>query len=428
VRVTGVARATLWGISFWDAKVFGATSANQSPHAVASATPTSGSAPLAVAFRGDTSTDPDADTLAYDWDFGDGTAHATTANPSHTYSVAGSYTARLTVSDGRGGSDSTTVAVTATSGNTAPSASITAPTDGSTYRDGVAVSLAGSGQDTQDGALTGAALEWHVLAHHATHLHDLGRFPGATASFTPLTDHDADTWYEIILKATDSGGLSASKTVRIDPQTVALTIASTPAGAPVTYAGTNRVTPYSTRSAVGFKTTVGASDLFTSGVNTYLFGNWSDGGAATHNITIPATDTTLTAAYAEDKAALRNASASSVEGTGFEPAKAVDNSSTTRWSSQFLANQWWQVDLGRTRQVNSVALNWEAAYASRYEIRTSTNGNGFTTAATVNISAPGWKTTTFTTRSARYVRVVGNTKKTSFGISFWDARVQGPAD
>ena len=92
VRVTGIARATPWGISFWDAKVFGATPPTGALDAVASATPTSGSAPLAVAFRGDMSTDPDGDTLAYDWDFGDGTAHATTANPSHTYSVAGSYT------------------------------------------------------------------------------------------------------------------------------------------------------------------------------------------------------------------------------------------------------------------------------------------------------------------------------------------------
>jgi PKD repeat protein/glucose/arabinose dehydrogenase len=430
VRVTGIARATQFGISFWDAKVFGTTTTptNQSPNAVASATPTSGAAPLAVAFRGDTSSDPDGDTLTYDWDFGDGTAHSTTANPSHTYTAAGSYTARLTVSDGRGGSDSDTVAVSATSGNTPPSATITAPADGSTYRDGVSVSLAGSGQDAEDGTLSGAALDWHVLVHHSTHLHDLGHFSGTSASFVPLTDHDADTWYEIILTATDSGGLTATKSVRIDPQTVALTIASTPAGAPVTYAGTNRVAPYSTRSAVGFKTTVGAADLFTSGANTYLFGSWSDAGARTHNITIPTTDLTLTAAYAEDKAALRTASASSTEGPGLEPAKAVDNSSTTRWSSQFLANQWWQVDLGRTRQVNSVSINWEVAYASKYDIRVSTNGSTWTTAATVNITAPGWKTTTFTTRSARYIRVLATTKKTQFGISFWDARVQGPAD
>jgi hypothetical protein len=233
VRVTGIARATVWGISFWDAKVFGTTTSTQpEPQRGRHATPTSGPAPLAVAFRGDTSTDPDGDTLTYDWDFGDGTAHATTAKPSHTYSVAGLLHARLTVNDGHGGSDSATVAVAATSGNTAPTATITAPAAGSTYRDGLAVSLAGSGQDARTGRSRGAALEWHVLVHHVSHLHDLGRFTGATGSFTPLTDHDADAWYEIILTATDSGGLSASRRCGSIRRRWPFTIASSPLARP----------------------------------------------------------------------------------------------------------------------------------------------------------------------------------------------------
>jgi hypothetical protein len=36
--------------------------------------------------------------LAYDWDFGDGTAHSSLASPTHTYTVAGSYTWKLTLS------------------------------------------------------------------------------------------------------------------------------------------------------------------------------------------------------------------------------------------------------------------------------------------------------------------------------------------
>ncbi len=427
VRVTGLTRGTIFGISFWDAKVFGPAAANGAPHAVATGTPTSGPAPLSVSFHGDASTDPDGDTLIYDWDFGDGSAHSAAANPTHTY-AAGSHTARLTVSDGRGGSDSATVPVTAGTTNAAPTVTIAAPVDGSSYRDGVAVALSGSAQDPEDGALPGSALEWHVLAHHNTHLHDLGRFTGATASFTPLTDHDSDTYYEVDLTATDSGGQTTTKSVRINPQTIPLTLASSPTGAPVTYAGTAHTAPFTTQAAIGFKTTVGTADPFVSGANTYLFGSWSDGGAATHNVTVPATATTLTATYSEDKAAQRTATASSTEAPGLEPAKAVDNLSTTRWSSAFVNNQWWQVDLGRSRRVSSVSLNWEAAYASKYTISTSTNGSSFTTAATVTNTASGWKTTTFAARSARYVRVTGTTRATIFGISFWDARVQGPAD
>jgi PKD repeat protein len=37
------------------------------------------------------------DTVTYDWDFGDGTAHATEASPAHIYAAAGSYTFHLVV-------------------------------------------------------------------------------------------------------------------------------------------------------------------------------------------------------------------------------------------------------------------------------------------------------------------------------------------
>jgi len=71
---------------------------NLAPTAVASASPSAGPAPLTVAFSAAGSTDPDGLIAAYAWDFGDGQT-STAANPSHVYSVAGSYTARLTVTD-----------------------------------------------------------------------------------------------------------------------------------------------------------------------------------------------------------------------------------------------------------------------------------------------------------------------------------------
>jgi PKD repeat protein len=427
VRVTGTTRATQWGVSFWDASVYG-PAGNRAPTAVASGTPTSGAAPLSVAFKGDGSTDPDADTLTYDWDFGDGSAHSTSANPTHVYSTAGVYTARLTVNDGHGGTDSQTVGITA--GNP-PTVTMTSPTNGSTYRDGQAVSLVGSATDSQGRALTGSALDWHVILHHVAHIHDLGHFTGSPTSFVPLTSHDSDSNYDVTLTATDASGLSTSKTVNIIPQTVSFTLASAPAGAPISYAGVNQTAPFTTNAAVGFATTITAAPSFVAGGVTYNFVSWSDGGAAAHNITIPATNTTLTATYSgqrEDKALGHATSASSTEASGLGPANAVDGNSGTRWSSSFTNSQWWQVDLGRARSVDTVTLNWEAAYASTYTIRTSTNGTTFTTAATVTINSPGVKTSSFTARSARYVRITGTTRATQWGISFWDASVFGAPD
>jgi len=105
----------------------------------------------------------------------------------------------------------------------------------------------------------------------------------------------------------------------------------------------------------------------------------------------------------------------------------VDGDSTTRWSSGFSDGQWWQVDLGTAKTIDSVELNWEAAYASQYRVATSTDGTNFTTAADETISQSGLHTTSFAPRSARYVRVTGIARATQFGSSFWDARVLGPA-
>jgi hypothetical protein len=109
-----------------------------------------------------------------------------------------------------------------------------------------------------------------------------------------------------------------------------------------------------------------------------------------------------------------------------EADKAIDGDSGTRWSSAFADNQWWQVDLGSAQQVDTVKLSWEDAYATRYQILTSTDGTNFTQAADVTNSAPGQKTTTFPARSARYVRVMGLTRGTPYGFSFWGADVYGP--
>jgi PKD repeat protein len=73
-----------------------------------------GCSELECSFDGDTSSDPDGDTLTYSWDFGDATTPATTANTSHTFAGPGSKSVTLTVSDGHGHTHSDTTTVLAT--------------------------------------------------------------------------------------------------------------------------------------------------------------------------------------------------------------------------------------------------------------------------------------------------------------------------
>jgi outer membrane protein OmpA-like peptidoglycan-associated protein len=71
--------------------------------------PAEGEANALVTFMAEDSSDPDGDRLTYKWDFGDGTVTSFTfPNATHRYTKAGNFTVRLTVDDGRGGSDSTT--------------------------------------------------------------------------------------------------------------------------------------------------------------------------------------------------------------------------------------------------------------------------------------------------------------------------------
>src|SRR5262249_9775653 len=47
------------------------------------------------------------DTIAYSWNFGDGSALSTSTSPSHTYAAQGTYTITLTTTDGWGNAAST---------------------------------------------------------------------------------------------------------------------------------------------------------------------------------------------------------------------------------------------------------------------------------------------------------------------------------
>jgi glucose/arabinose dehydrogenase/PKD repeat protein len=273
----------------------------RAPIARISATPTSGPAPLAVAFDARASTDPDNDPLTYTWDFGDG-ATATGATVTHTYTAERPYTATVTARDPAGHTDIATKDISV--GNDAPVPRIDAPVTNSTYRDGQTIQLQGSATDTEDGALAADKFSWDVTLHHQDHTHPIIQRVGVTSpSFQAVTDHDADSYYEITLTVRDSGGVSGTTKAFLYPETVPFTITSSPPGAPISYGGRDYTAPFPGPSAIGFKTSISAADSFSSGGRAYQFSGWSDGGARLHDITVPGAPTTLTAVYSEVGAA-----------------------------------------------------------------------------------------------------------------------------
>ena len=89
------------------------TPGNVAPVAAVSATPTTGTFPLTVAFDSASSTDSDGTIVSRTWTFGDGGTGSGTA-PSHAYTTAGSYTAVLTVTDDDGATNTAAVTITVT--------------------------------------------------------------------------------------------------------------------------------------------------------------------------------------------------------------------------------------------------------------------------------------------------------------------------
>jgi len=267
---------------------------NRSPVAVASASPTTGAAPLTVQFDGTGSTDPDSDPLTYSWDLnGDGTfGDSASATPSFTYTQNGQFNVTLRVSDGRGGLGTDQVTILVGSGG--PSATITSPAAGTLWKVGDVISFSGSATDPIDGQLTASALSWKLILHHcptdigSCHTHDLQSWTGiSTGSFT-APDHEYPAYLELQLTATDSRGLSDTVSRRLDPRTVQLTLASSPGKLQLTLDGTTAASQIVKTVIQNSTHTIGASSQ-TIGNRSYAFISWSDGGQAIHTIVVTAT-------------------------------------------------------------------------------------------------------------------------------------------
>jgi glucose/arabinose dehydrogenase len=272
------------------------------PNAVISANPTTGPAPLTVAFDGRSSTDPDpTETLSYSWDLnGDGVfGDATTAQTSYTYEDPGDVTVTLRVTDTHGGVDTETVVIHAN--NSPPTPTITAPAGTLTWKVGDPISFAGSATDPQDGTLADSALTWTLLIHHCPsdcHIHTVQSYVGIASGSFAAPDHEYPSHLELKLTATDTDGLQATTSVLLFPQTVTMAFETSPTGLQLSWDATTAAAPFNNAVIIGSQNTVSAPVTQLSNGSLYEFVAWSDGGAATHTVIASASPATLTATYA----------------------------------------------------------------------------------------------------------------------------------
>ncbi|GAA1517578.1 hypothetical protein GCM10009827_035730 [Dactylosporangium maewongense] len=116
---------------------------------------------------------------------------------------------------------------------------------------------------------------------------------------------------------------------------------------------------------------------------------------------------------------------SSVEsGSPHAGANAVDGNTATRWGSAYSDPQWIRLDLGATRTITRVRLNWETAYGKAYQIQTSPDGNTWTNIYTTTTGDGGIDDVTVN-GSGRYLRVNGTQRGTQWGYSLWELEAFG---
>ena len=185
--------------------------------------------------------------------------------------------------------------------NSAPTGQITAPTNGAPYRGGQVISFAGTGSDSEDGNLPASAFTWRVDFHHDEHTHP---FMAATSGVTSGTftianrgETSANVFYRVFLTVRDSSGLTHTSSVDLRPLTSVVRLESNVAGAQLTLDGAPVTAPFEFTGVEGVIRTLGVVTPQTTGGTSYDFVSWSDGGAATHEITTPTADTTYTALF-----------------------------------------------------------------------------------------------------------------------------------
>lgn len=393
----------LFYVNFWQGTVkrISYTSTNQAPAAQATASPTSGVAPLAVTLDATGSTDPDGDTLSYSWDTdGNGTfGDATGARPTVTYANGGTFNPRVLVTDPGGLTDispavnvtvttptgpqntalpsitgdlqvgatltattgtwtgtapitythqwqrcvsgscsdiadaiSTTYApqladqatslrvrVSATNGqgtsvatsapvgpiaagvNTPPVPVIDTPETTTAWSAGETIAFSGGATDAQDGNVPASRLSWDIALGHCSdtgcHRHPVATRAGVATGTIAAPGHEAPSFLELTLTATDAAGATASTVRRIDPRVVNLTFQSTPTGLTLSAGETAAATTFTRSWVANTQIQVTAPTTQNLGNTTYTFAGWSDGGAASHTLNVPTVDTTYTATY-----------------------------------------------------------------------------------------------------------------------------------
>ena len=154
------------------------------------------------------------------------------ANTSYTAKVKGGTGGAKDVAGNVLAADVSWSFTTAEATNRPPSPVIDTPASTLTWKVGDAVAFTGHASDPEQGRSRPPRSRGASLQHCPSncHAHTIQSWPGVAGGSFSAPDHEYPSYLELELTAVDAGGLSATATLRLDPQTVALSFTTSPSG------------------------------------------------------------------------------------------------------------------------------------------------------------------------------------------------------
>jgi len=97
---------------------------------------------------------------------------------------------------------------------------------------------------------------------------------------------------------------------------------------------------------------------------------------------------------------------------------AIDYDKNSYWSSQYSDSEWIYVDLGETKLINRISLDWHSiAYATSYKLQISNDAINWVDVYTTSSGTSGLVNIDITPSNARYVRMYGIKRASIYGFA-----------
>jgi hypothetical protein len=192
-----------------------------------------------------------------------------------------------------------------------PTAAILTPLANFRYSGGSNIVFNGRVTDYAETPLAATAYSWSLdFQHDGVSSGVLGPLTGVTnGTFAvPLiAPNSTNVSYRIRLTGTDTNGFQQTVAMDVPPQLVQLALASVPPGLELQFESQPFTAPATITTVAGMTRTVTAPSPQNLAGTDYNFVLWSDGGAGTHLVTVPLTNSTLTASFVIPEVALTRA-------------------------------------------------------------------------------------------------------------------------